>query len=224
MESWHAGQFLSVEEMETKLGEEFADLIQGNIFQFGYIVPGHGMKGKQKTVESLEDLSAMWNVYKGKRCVLLWIKCQKSQPSKRLRSTSTDTSSEVDLPKTKRAGPGYSAHMKNMMEVDEILEKLKQKHAENYTPEQLLTWAHMIQMKKHESYDTAPNKPFFGSKSKKAASTPSEDGLSPLKKINMRSECIQQLNPWHQLKEKGAITSEQYEEMQATILCDIKKF
>ena len=61
VESWHAGQFLSVEEMETKLGEEFADLIQGNIFQFGYIVPGHGMKGKQKTVESLEDLSAMWN-------------------------------------------------------------------------------------------------------------------------------------------------------------------
>ena len=54
--------------------------------------------------------------------------------------------------------------MKNMTEVDEILEKLKQKHAENYTPKQLLTWAHMIQMNKHESYDTAPNKPFFGSK------------------------------------------------------------
>ena len=153
------------------------------------------------------------------------MKCQKPKATKRQRSTSTEASAsgEVELPKTKRAGPGYSAHMKNMMEVEEILEKLKQKHEENYTPEQLRTWAHMIQMKKHSSYDTAPSKPFFGTKSSKGTVAVADSGISPLKKINMRSECIQQLDQWHQLKQKGAITSAQYEEMQEAIIRDIKK-
>ena len=40
---------------------------------------------------------------------------------------------DVGIPKTKRASPGYSAHVKNMQE---ILEMLKQQHEENFTPEQ----------------------------------------------------------------------------------------
>ena len=73
----------------------------------------------------------------------------------------------MELLKTKRAGPGYTAHTKNMMEVEEILDKLTQKHEENYTPHQLRAWAHRIQMKKHASYDVAPTKPFLGLKVKK---------------------------------------------------------
>ena len=116
--------------MENKLGEEFADLIQGNNIQFGYIVPGHGMKGKQRPIESPEDLTMMSNEYKGKRCILLWMKCQKPKATKRQRSTSTEAIAS--------------------------------------------------------------------------------------------SECIQQLDQWHQLKQKGAITSAQYE-MQEAIIRDIKK-
>ena len=48
-------------------------------------------------------------------------------------------------------------------------------------------------------------------------------GISPAKKINVRSEYIQQLSQWHQLMEKGAITMDEYKEMQETILQDIKK-
>ena len=34
-----------------------------------------------------------------------------------------------------------------------IMNKLKEKHEEKYTPEQFRVWAHMIQMKKYESYE-----------------------------------------------------------------------
>ena len=37
--------------------------------------------------------------------------------------------------------------MKNMAEVEEFLQKLNQKPQDNYTPEQMHAWAHMIQNK-----------------------------------------------------------------------------
>ena len=108
---------------------------------------GHGMNGKKRPIETSNHLTMMWSEFKG-RCVLLWIKCQKSNATKsRPTSSELGADSDVDVPKTKRISPGYSAHMKNMQEVDEIWEILKQKHEENCTPEQLHTWAHMIQMR-----------------------------------------------------------------------------
>ena len=225
IESWQGEQFSSVERMKSELGEEFADH-----FQFGYLMPGHGMNGKQRPIESHADLTTMFSEYRGKRCILLWIKCQKPSVTKRSRPTSPDmgASEDVQVPKAKRAGPAYSAHMKNLHEVEEILETLKQKHEENFTPEQLRTWAHMIQMKKHSSYDTAPDKPFFRSKSKKTTaattSTVTDAVISSVNKVNMRSELIQQIDKWYDLKQKGAISEAQYEELQAVILSDIKNF
>ena len=51
---------------------------------------------------------------------------QKSNAMKRSRPTSSElgADSDVDVPRTKRLSPGYSAHVKNMQEVDEILEML----------------------------------------------------------------------------------------------------
>ena len=171
---------------------------------------------QQIVVGTDNDLVSMYNEYKGKRCVMLWLKSEKLLSLKRTRSSGSDGSE----PHIKRASPGYTSHMKSMAEVKEILEKLVQKHQENYTPEQLHAWAHMIQLKKHSSYDSAPKKPFF---TKKGVQSPQEaaTGISPLKKINIRSECIQQLSQWHQLMEKGAITTE---EMKQTILQDIKRY
>lgn len=221
VESWSAEEFLCVDDIKSRLCEEFSDYILESSIQFGYIVPGHGLKGKQVVIGTNDDLAMMYNCYNGKRCVMLWVKCVKERPLKRpISSSGGSNGTESDIPKTKRTSPGYMSHMKNMAEVEEILETLTQKHEDNYTPEQLRAWAHMIQMKKHSSYDTAPSKPFFG---KKDTSSAGASGISPLKKINMRSECIHQLNQWHQLMEKGAITTEEYKEMQETILKDIKR-
>jgi len=38
----------------------------------------------------------------------------------------------------------------------------------------------------------------------------------------MRSQCIEQLDRWHTLLEKGGITKEQYDELQATIFKDMQ--
>ena len=48
--------------------------------------------------------------------------------------------------------------------------------------------------------------------------------MSPGERINMRSECIDQLEKWHRLMESGAISAQQYHELQQTILSDINKF
>ena len=83
VESWQSEVFSSVEQMNHVLGEEFADLIQGNNFEFGYMVPGHGMRGKQRPIENLDDLTMMWSEFKEKKCILLWIKCLKPNTVKR---------------------------------------------------------------------------------------------------------------------------------------------
>ena len=79
----------------------------------------------------------------------------------------------------------------------------------------------MIQMKKHASYVNPPDKPFFHQK-KLAGDKPS--GVSPGKRIELRSKCIDQLEKWHVLLERGAISQEEYDGLQKTILGDIKKF
>ena len=52
---------------------------------------------------------------------------------------------------------------------------------------------------------------------------PASAGISPGKKVNLRFECINQLDKWHDLKVRGVISDEQYQEMKDTILNDIKK-
>ena len=46
---------------------------------------------------------------------------------------------------------------------------------------------------------------------------------SPMKHLNMRTQCIEQLSKWHVLLESGAISQVQYEELRSSIIDDIKK-
>ena len=106
--------------------------------------------------------------------------------------------------------------------VDDIYE-LKAKRKSKYSPEQLRTWAHLLQMGKHELYEEPPGKPFFRGKKPSAVNTPTPPaGISP-GKVNMRTELINQLQKWYQLLESGAISQAQYAELKDTILLDIKE-
>ena len=102
-----------------------------------------------------------------------------------------------------------------------IVGELESKHKGTYTTEQIRCWANMIQIKRHDSYDNPPDKPFFKSKSKGSGGG---TGVSPGKKVTLRSECIQQLDKWHDLLVRGVISEEQYKEFKDTILADIKRF
>lgn len=120
-----------------------------------------------------------------------------------------------------------------------VFESLLEKHGGRYKAEQLHAWAQLIEMQKHESLDTPPDFPFFkGNRSpkqshtsadEKAPTTPSKTaanivGVSPGRKIHMRTECIEQLQKIGYLLEKGNISQEQYEKLQETIMSDIYKF
>lgn len=184
--------------------------------EVGYIQPGHGAKNWLHKDGNVQE---MYVECDGKREVMLW--CYKNE---------TTTSSSA-LPSSKRPCSDGASSSKmsstskaellsqKMSEVDEIVSTLAEKHSNSFTVEQLRTWAHLIQMKKHKSYDEAPDKPFFGSKRTKG----NTDTFSPVKKIELRSQCMDQLQKWHDLLDKKIITQQQYDELQEKILADIQK-
>ena len=124
----------------------------------------------------------------------------------------------VDVSASKKKSK-YEGEVNKTAELNEICEKILDKHASHYTKEQVWAWAILIQMGKHDDYENPPDKHFF----KTGKSNPSGLGISPGKRLNMRSECINQLDKWHSLMGKGAITSEQYKDIQDNIMNDIKK-
>ena len=81
-------------------------------------------------------------------------------------------------------------------------------------------WAHVIHIGKHSSLDIPPDQPFFRESHKKtstssSASFPSSSvAVSPGKRVSLRSECINQLDKWHSLLEKGIISRVEYDQMQ----------
>ena len=84
----------------------------------------------------------------------------------------------------------------------------------------------MYQMKKHTLVEVPPSGRFFGKQvskpsphATKADAIPasevcgprirSNQTMSPAKRVSLRTQCIEQLEMWHQLMEKGGITKEQ---------------
>ena len=129
-----------------------------------------------------------------------------------------------------------------MAKVDEIYKKIDEAHGNLYSPEQKSAWAHMIELGKHNSISQPPKKRFFQSQehsestseaSHSSASTSTGASIStaatptlvtsPGRRVSICSECIDQLKKWHSLVDCGAITKEQHDEIQGTILSDVRK-
>jgi len=90
-------------------------------------------------------------------------------------------------------------------------------------------WAHMIHMGKHASYDNPPDLPYFKKCSKiGSAAQPIVNqvvsSLSPAQRVQICSECIDQLSKLHSLLEKGGKPTEQYNALQKAIFTDIQNF
>ena len=192
----------------------------------GYIEPGHGNinKGKQRWLTSTDDLAEMYTLHEGKKEILLWAYSLDQSSKRRCGSPNNE--------QCKRTR--YDTHVDKMIQVEEIESDLRDKHlGEGYSEEQLRSWAHLIQLKKHSSYDVPPNKPFWNIPKKAASSgSPSSSGankkvtVSPGKRVNLRGQCVQQLGQFYDLLEKGAISRQQYHEnlMQKTIMDEVKKY
>ena len=167
------------------------------------------MKGKQVVLTTAEDIKTMYATHKKSKRFNFWFKC-KPKSSKR----SAD-SQPADPPQSKR----QASLLTMMNEVDTIVQQLKQKHGTKYKDAQYNCWAHMYHTHKHPSLDEAPKGAFFGKPKGKDCS-----GISPSKRISLRSECMTQLDKWHQLMERNIISRDEYEELQSKILGDIKNF
>ena len=117
--------------------------------------------------------------------------------------------------------------MRKILEVEEIVDKLKRKHGSALSLERYNAWAHMIYTGQYSSYDDPPNYPYFRMPGSKVPESSSQvkstqcQVMSPGKRIHHRGECIQQLDRWYDLLKKGAITNEQYENLKKSILGDI---
>jgi len=227
--------YVSRDDLKAKL----SDTLDFPAERFGYIEPGHGLKGKSHWLTTDSDLEEMYQMHKSRREILLWCykdtgDCQSRAEGQRCKKCSSPgDSDESAAPKPKR-----DSCAKNIQEVEDIIKALREIHGSTYCTEKLSAWAHLIQMKKHSSYESPPNLPYFKlPKTKKktkgsettADEEPAEDQqtstcttISPSKRVGLRSECIKQLDQWHTLLEKGGITKDQYDELQKTIFDDIR--
>ena len=190
------------------------------------------MKGKQRWLTNDDDLIDMYSTY-GKRIeVILWCRCvwdsgAEKRPAKKRRHESENASDEPTSTSKK------AKIMKNISEVEIIMKDLQKKHQSSFTTEQFSTWAHMLHTGKHSSYDVPPQLPFFtgkvhkqvqnieGGPSPKADSPHKAVGVSPGKRVSLRTECISQLDKWHSLLQKKCITQVEYDELRTNILKDV---
>ena len=243
-------KFSDVARLRSQIKADFDTYLDGDNFQIGYIMPGHGAKGRQVPIVYVEDLTCMYSRCHRTKHVVLWVKhlrkkdlpsggsssrarkrpdCNNQQevcgPAKKSKGgeSSTQQAEDPGRVQSNTSGAGstrskYSGEHNKMFELQEIVDELEKRHSKKYTIEQLRAWGNMMMMKKHESYDHPPDKPFFKQKKEGQPGT-----KSPGKRIHYRSECMDQLDKWHSLLQRGVITQEQYTEMQESILSDIKK-
>ena len=220
-------KFSSIEELKAS----FHRSLQFVPPEFGFIQPGHGLRGRLRSILDDADLSEMYSEYPKKHDFNLWCYNQVDDAETHKacghkRATTTDGAALA--PKAK------STCVRKVSEVEEIIKDLREKHGTNFNVEQFSMWAHVIHIGKHSSREAPPDLPFFRQGNKKTTVAPSSSAsiptssssvaVSPGKRVSLRSECINQLDKWHSLLEKGIITQEQYEEMQKAILKDMYKF
>lgn len=193
----------------------------------GYIVPGHGAKGRQMWLGTQEDLDEMYKIIdkKVKREMLLWCYKTEVEDSPPVRSRKRPLSPSNNNMVGKRSNPSSQ----KLEEVEKILKGLKEKHGSNYSIEKLNAWAHLLHIGKHTSHEEPPNLPYFkGGKNKQTPielerSPPVQLSSSPSKRLGLRGDCIEQLSKWHALLEKGAISIQQYDELKTSIMGDLFK-
>lgn len=168
--------------------------------EMGYVESGHGLKGRKMWMEML------------KKCTTTTVASQLFVYG--VTRAYKQKSRLPDLPKNLLKST--SKNEDKQKEVDDIYVELQKKHEGSFSPEQLRAWSHMIRLKTHDSLDKPPDKPFFRGHKSKTIDNGSPSGkapeskrqavaISPGKKLNMRSELINQLEKWHQLLDSCVI-------------------
>ena len=148
--------------------------------EFGYIEPGHGLRGKKQWILDNDDVKVFLDKYQSKRNKEFTLWCysrdpESKKPSKRPRSPTA--SADKSSGSSKKGSSRYDTYIQKMTEVDKIYEEIHKKHGSQYSFEQKRSWAHMIHMGSHQSVSQPPKKFFFknppGSEAPESPSRPS---------------------------------------------------
>ena len=213
--------FSSLESIKTALKDRGGNVSDG----IGYIEPGHGLNGKQKWLLDDDDVSEMYAVHKKSRELMLYAYVNVSggggeSSASVIRGKHPKEKPPKEAPPPKRGS--------TITQVEAIMAELKETHGSKFDAAKYACWAHCIQNGKHSSMDAPPDLPFFtgrkksGSQCDSPSTTTSSGSRSPTKRLNLRTECIDQLSKWHSLLQGGAISQDQYDEMKDTIMEDMK--
>ena len=218
-------KFVNKEQLEGFVKLTFKEY---QLLCMGYVEPGHGWKGKQRWLNSDNDIVELYRTYQEKtKDILLWCHLPSTQKSRK-RSAKQKPSS--DEPQSKRSQSIINDEKTS--EANKIFKSLSEKHESRYTPEQLHAWAHLIELKKHTLLEDPPDYQYFrGNKQKKKEELQSTNLSNPertaelttgfllrKKLIIMRTECIDQLQKISDLFDKGCISQHHYENLQETIM------
>jgi hypothetical protein len=159
----HSGKFRTVKELVTILSTTF-DI---NVGKVGYMLPGHGLKGKHHYIHTDNQVSDMYDQFKGKCEILLccWYLTGNQPVIVEDDTSENENMCQNSLPTIPAIPPKPSKRCesitKKITEAEDIMNTLGMIHHKKYSVQQLSSWAHMIQMGSHHSYDTPPDLPYF---------------------------------------------------------------
>ena len=119
-----------------------------------------------------------------------------------------------------------AAGLEKIAQIEEIVSQLQEKHNTKYSVEKLNCWAHLILMKSMHRMTillntlTSREREIRREKILLLPVLP----FSPGKRVNLCSECMDQLDKSLSLLHKGCITQERYDNLRDKILKDMSKF
>ena len=92
-----------------------------------------------------DDLDSMYDCVSTTNDIMLW--CFMELPKK---------SNKRLIPDNGKDTAKENAIASKICEVEEVVKKLRDKHGSKYSVEQLNAWAHLVNVKKHDSYEHPP--------------------------------------------------------------------
>ena len=156
-------------ELRSRIKEEFTTVVpESDNFSLGYYQKERG--NSKIFLINENDMDTMYTQYAEAQEIQLWCdgRCDK-----------LDNTDSVEPPK-KRSSQDMCNSKRSAIqeEVEEIHLKLKEKHADKYTPAQLRLWANMLQIGTHKDYNIPPDVPMFGGGKKRYEKHSVVDALS----------------------------------------------
>ena len=141
--TWHRmrDSFQSVEELQEKIIESFAEYVPNDPFSVGYLT-----SERERWIVSEDDLKLLYRDVGDDKEVRLW--CD---------GKSKDADA-VAGQKRKYDGdwPVKGKREKNEDKENDIRFQLEEQHGDKYTPPQYTLWAKFIRMGRHDSFDDPP--------------------------------------------------------------------